>query len=164
MSRWDQPGVPHKGWTCVDVVDLRGDDDVEDAQYATCEMCGNERIRFAHHMEHPDHAPVSVGCVCAEKMTGDYVGPREREKRLRNRAIRRAKWLSRKWRISGMKGNPFLNIDGTNVGVHLTKFGKWGYRIGSRFSTRFFATEDKAKLALFDAMFPLSTDEGDEPD
>ena len=24
-SRWDQPGVPHKGWHCVDVVDLRAD-------------------------------------------------------------------------------------------------------------------------------------------
>ena len=24
-SRWDQPGVPYKGWPCVDVVDLRAD-------------------------------------------------------------------------------------------------------------------------------------------
>lgn len=24
-SRWDQLGVPHKGWHCVDVVDLRAD-------------------------------------------------------------------------------------------------------------------------------------------
>ena len=24
-NRWDQPGVPHKGWHCVDVIDLRAD-------------------------------------------------------------------------------------------------------------------------------------------
>lgn len=24
-NRWDQPGLPHKGWHCVDVVDLRAD-------------------------------------------------------------------------------------------------------------------------------------------
>ena len=24
-NRWDQPGVHHKGWHCVDVVDLRAD-------------------------------------------------------------------------------------------------------------------------------------------
>ena len=24
-GRWDQSGVPHKGWDCVDVVDLRAD-------------------------------------------------------------------------------------------------------------------------------------------
>jgi hypothetical protein len=34
-TRWDQPGVPHKGWHCVDVVDLRADgepaDEIQDA-------------------------------------------------------------------------------------------------------------------------------------
>ena len=53
-NRWDQPGVPHKGWHCVDVVDLRADgESADETDYATCQMCGNEKIRYVHIMEHP---------------------------------------------------------------------------------------------------------------
>jgi len=45
-SRWGQPGVPHKGWHCLDVVDLRADGGpADETDYATCQMCGNEKIR-----------------------------------------------------------------------------------------------------------------------
>ena len=54
-GRWDQPGVPHKGWQCVDVVDLRADGGpADETDYATCQMCGNEKIRYVHVMAHPD--------------------------------------------------------------------------------------------------------------
>ena len=71
-NRWDQPGVPHKGWHCVDVVDLRADgESADETDYATCQMCGNEKIRYVHIMEHPDlNENFDVGCVCAEKMSG----------------------------------------------------------------------------------------------
>jgi hypothetical protein len=90
-NRWDTAGVPHKGWTCVDVVDLRADGGpAGETDYATCQMCGNEKIRYVHIMEHPDlDEHFDVGCVCAEKMSDDYEGPRRREARLRNRAARR---------------------------------------------------------------------------
>ena len=49
MARWDNPGIPHKGWTLVGCVDLGegvyGDDEIE---YETCEMCHNEKIRYVH--------------------------------------------------------------------------------------------------------------------
>ena len=39
MARWDNPGVPHKGWTLICVEDLgedvSGDEEIE---YETCEM------------------------------------------------------------------------------------------------------------------------------
>ena len=75
-NRWDQPGVPHKGWHCVDVVDLRADgESADETDYATCQMCGNEKIRYVHIMEHPDlDENFEVGCVCAEKMSDDYEG------------------------------------------------------------------------------------------
>ena len=100
-NRWDQPGVPHKGWHCVDVVDLRADGEpADETDYATCQMCGNEKIRYVHIMEHPDlDETFDVGCVCAEKMSGDYEGPKRREAKLRNRAARRTRWLQRKWRV-----------------------------------------------------------------
>ena len=91
MSEWNKPGLPHKGWTCVDVIDLaEGIDETESIPYEQCEMCGNEKIRYAHVMSHPDYPDeIYVGCVCAEKMTGDYVNPRRCENELRNRAQRR---------------------------------------------------------------------------
>ena len=75
-NRWDQPGVPHKGWRCVDVVDLRADgESADETDYATCQMCCNEKIRYVHIMEHPDlDENFEVGCVCAEKMSDDYEG------------------------------------------------------------------------------------------
>lgn len=150
-SHWDQPGVPHKGWQCTDVVDLRADGGpVDETDYATCQMCGNEKIRYVHVMEHPDvDGTFEVGCVCAEKMSDDYEGPRRRETKLRNRAVRRSRWLQRRWRVSA-KGNRFLNIEGHNLGVHTNRFKQWGYRIDGRFSAKTYATEDEAKLALFD--------------
>ncbi len=68
--------VPHKGWHCVDVIDLRADgESADETDYATCQMCGNEKIRYVHIMEHPDlDENFDVGCVCAEKMSGDYSG------------------------------------------------------------------------------------------
>lgn len=154
MNRWNLPGVPHKGWLCEDVIDLRGDDSADDTDYAECEMCGQERIRYVHRMKHADGQSLSVGCVCAEKMTDDYVGPREREGYLRKRTARRGKWLTRKWRTSWPAGNLFLNIGGQNIGVHATKFGKWGYRIEGKFGRQHYDTQSEAKLALFDALFP----------
>ncbi len=85
-NRWDQPGVPHEGWHCVDVVDLRADgESADETDYATCQMCGNEKIRYVHIMEHPDQDQnFDVGCVCAEKMIGDHEGPKRREATLKN--------------------------------------------------------------------------------
>lgn len=110
-------------------------------------------------MAHNDvDGPYRVGCVCAEKMSSDYDGPRRREARLRNRAIRRSRWLGRKWRVSA-KGNPFLNVDGHNLGVHKTKTGPWGYRIGTQFGQRTYATVDAAKLALFDDFWAMTQED-----
>ncbi|MFH2002952.1 MAG: hypothetical protein ABIK28_25015, partial [Planctomycetota bacterium] len=92
--RWSQKEIPHKGWRCVDVIDLRPNDEpVELVDYAICEMCGHERIRFVHVMEHDDvDGQLLVGCVCAEKMLEDYVGPQHRESRLKNKATRKRNW------------------------------------------------------------------------
>ena len=39
MARWDNPGIPHKGWTLIGYEDIREDAlDDEDFDYETCEM------------------------------------------------------------------------------------------------------------------------------
>jgi hypothetical protein len=149
---WNQPGLPHKGWRCVGVEDLRDDED-GDYEPATCQMCGNESLRFVHSMEHDDYeGQVDAGCVCAEKMCEGYDG-KAKEQGLINRAKRKANWLKRKWRRS-QKGNPFLTIEGRKVGIHPDRFkpGKWGWWIEGDFSRKRYDNDDLAKLALFEEL------------
>ena len=149
---WSQPDVPHKGWRCVGVADLRPPEGGE-YEHATCQMCLNEKLRFVHTMEHNEYQQqVEAGCICAEKMCEAYDG-HAREQRLQNRAARKSKWLTRKWRVS-RSGNHYLNIDGCNVGVLPDNFhpGKWKWRIDADFSRDRFDTPAAAKLALFDTL------------
>lgn len=152
---WNKPDIPHKGWTCSDVFDVRANDEPPDeVNYETCEMCGNERIRFVHLMRHPEHpTELRVGCQCAEKMSGDYVTPKEREKGLRSRAARREKWLTRKWKMS-RKGHPWLKAGDFHIVVCSEGQNPIHYRlfINERRGQRLYPSENTAKLAAFDAI------------
>ncbi len=150
-GRGSRPGIPREGGRCVGVHDLGdGVGSGEEIDYAACEMCGNERIRFVHVMEHPDcETQCEVGCVCAEKLSDDYAGPKRRESAMKNRALRRSRWLTRKWQVSA-KGNSYLNLKGINLGVRPTSSKQWAYWIGTRHSKKVFPTMVAAKLALFD--------------
>lgn len=155
--KWNLPGVPHKGWRCVDCLDLGEDDNSADI-FETCEMCGQESIRYVHIMRHPDYSrDLRVGCVCAGKMSDDYISAKNRERHLRNRANRRVKWLSRRWRIS-VKGNPFLNVKGNNI-VIFRKNGGWGCRFNMEYSETIFPTEKEAKMWLFNRLNREGEDE-----
>lgn len=150
-GKWSQPGIPHRGWTCVDVEDL-GEPSV------TCEMCESQEIRYVHHMAHPNYpGQLACGCVCAGRMEEDYVGAQERERVLRNAAGRKRRWLNRAWRVSS-KGNPFINADGYNIVVFPAGGAGWGFRITNRAtddsvqSQKLLLTEEAAKLRAFDAM------------
>jgi hypothetical protein len=158
-GKWDQPGVPHKGWICINVHDLG-------EPSAICEMCEVQEIRYVHTLEHPDYpTALEVGCVCAEHMEGDYVGPRRREATLKNAAARRARWLTRQWKMSA-KGNPYLNVDGINIVLFQLADGSWSGRITNRptqaseTSRRRYASLDEAKLAAFDGMVFLRKERG----
>ena len=73
LGKWSQGGVPHKGWSCIDIDDV-GDD------FVTCQMCETQPVRYVHTMEHPDYPDtLDVGCVCAGNMEQDYEAARERE-------------------------------------------------------------------------------------
>ena len=159
-GKWEQPGVPHKGWTCIGVEDLETLD-------AVCEMCETREIRYVHYMEHPNYpGTLGVGCVCAENMESDYERPRKRERILKNANRRRRNWLSRNWRTSS-KGNQYLNTDGMNITVFRKDLGGWGARIIDRHndrnhlvSKRNYTTEEAVKLAAFDKMVFLKNEHG----
>lgn len=82
-------------------------------------------------------------------MSGDYVNPKERERRLKGKAGRRARWLSRKWKIS-YKGNHYLKADGVRVTI-FPNGNKWKYVVDDDFGHKRFDTIDEAKLAAFEA-------------
>jgi hypothetical protein len=149
-GKWTQPGVPHKGWACVDIEDLGSPDHV-------CEMCELADVRYVHVMEHPAYiGPLRVGCICAGHMEEDPVGARRREAAFKAIRKRRARWLAREWQTS-RAGNPYLNADGFNVVVYPVG-DAWGARILHRETGRGRAlkrpcdTEERAKLAAFDAL------------
>lgn len=165
---WNQPNIPHKGWIFLDVIDA------ETAE-ATCEMCGNERIRYVHMMAHADYPErLGVGCVCAEKMSDDYVNPRRRERVLRYAAAKRVRDKQRElddketrrqqifaavWQES-KNGNPYLRInlhhsDSRNIWVRKihavivkSKFtDSWGFAVDGVFSSYKHASVNAAKAA-----------------
>ena len=123
MARWDLPGVPHKGWTLLGFVDIKDD---PDADYETCMMCGNERIRYVHILSHPDYNEVMrVGCNCAEKMTEDYITHREHENYMQKRAARRRNFLKQEW-YQNKSGNWILKYKGDRI-TAIERNGNYGF-------------------------------------
>lgn len=147
MNHWEDPTIPKHGWLCDFVDDLKDSCDFEN--YADCWMCGHEQIRYVHHLRHSKYPDViEVGCVCAGKLTGDVQAAKDREHKLRNRAARRSKWLTRNWKISA-KGNPRLKVGGMYVTVY-QRGNLYTYSIEGEFASNNYPTEDAAKLAAFD--------------
>jgi hypothetical protein len=147
-GKWSDAGVPHKGWHCVDIEDLG-------EPQATCEMCESQTIRYVHHMEHPSfQGALAVGCVCAGHMEGDQSAARGREASMRGRTSKRARWLTRNWRMSA-KGNPTIKADGFRVTVYVRGQG-FAATVAAQdgnglyHARRNYPTVDEAKLAAFD--------------
>ncbi|MBO5376982.1 MAG: hypothetical protein J6A41_01185 [Ruminiclostridium sp.] len=128
MPRWNKEGIPHKGWKYVDVIDLgEGLLPGEQIEYESCEMCGQERIRYVHILSHPDvEDAIHVGCDCAAQMLNDYVNPTERERNLRNKLKRRENFMRREWTRKDNTGNYTLRYKGENITIVKSKYGSWG--------------------------------------
>jgi hypothetical protein len=140
----EMSGMPHKGWLCDDIRD-RGP-----GEYIQCAWCGYEQVRFIHVMRHEAVTRrFEVGCVCAGLMEENPKAAKKRDRKIRNIASRRARWLSRKWKKS-RKGTQYLKTDGFTMGVY--NFGEqYTFWVKGWFSKKRFKTEEEAKLALFDA-------------
>ena len=148
---WKQPGIPRKGWTLLDVIDIREDDQSEnDTDYETCMMCGNEKIRYVHVVEHSEvSSEFRVGCSCAGKMTEDYVNPARREKEIRNRSSRLLNWTKKQWKKS-KNGTYYLEVEERLLLIFQDKkTSKYKVKIGDKFGKKAFDKIEKAKVAVF---------------
>jgi len=108
------------------------------------------------HEHYPD--VLECGRICAGRMECHYEDALERERPLINAAIRKSRWLSRRWNLSS-RGNEYLKTcDGFHIVVFEKPDGTWGGRVEDRWtgddlmSRRKYKTSDDAKLAAFDAM------------
>ena len=111
--------MPVDGWHCLFVEDWEEDD-------FTCELCGNTKVRFVHHMvnEFTDDQ-IAVGCICAGAMEGDVEAARLREKPLRNKAQRKRNFPNRKWERA-RSGSYYLNCPQGRVFINTSRFGGYG--------------------------------------
>jgi hypothetical protein len=154
INHWKQQGVPHKGWTLTDVIDVREDGQSEyETDYETCMMCGNEKIRYVHLVTHEEISEeYRVGCVCAEKMTNDYINPKKREKELRNRTNRRVNLVKKDWRRSP-NGNHYINYEKHHLLIYKDKkTNKYKVKVGEKFGNKTFNTLEQAKIAAFNGV------------
>lgn len=162
MSFWDNKGILHKGWTCVEMIDLGEDADDMDFEtrkselYEQCQMCNQEGIRYVHIMEHPAYdGQLRVGCVCAEKMENDYSTPRERENAMKNRHYRKMNFLKRDWQ-SRANGYLVLKYKGKYITIMRSKFNQteFGVAYNGEFIWHYQGRKIKdirtAKLAAFE--------------
>ncbi|WP_348694095.1 hypothetical protein [Duganella fentianensis] len=147
-GKWSVAGVPHKGWECVDIVDM-GEPSQE------CGMCETSMVRYVHRMEHPDYEEtLGVGCICAGHMEGNLAASRARESSMKSRAGKRKRWLTRAWKTSAT-GKRYIVADGYRITVY-PKGKHWAATIAAtvgafvEHSKMPYKTMDEVKLAAFD--------------
>jgi len=147
-GKWSTAGLPHKGWACVQIIDLS-----EPSQ--ECEMCETSMVRYVHRMKHPNYSEtLDVGCVCAGHMEGDLAASQARESSMKSRAGKRQRWLSRSWKMS-LTGNCYIVADGYRVTVYSngTLWAVTVAAVSGKFvmhSKKSYKTMDEVKLAAFD--------------
>jgi hypothetical protein len=153
-NRWKQKDIPHKGWTLISVIDVREDgQSEEETDYENCMMCGKEKIRYVHIVDHPEvYEDYRVGCVCSEHLTDDYVNPKRLEQKLRNRTSKRKNWIKKEWKRSP-KGNYYINFEEHHLIIYKDKkTNKYKVKIGEIFGNKIFDTIEKAKVAVFNGI------------
>jgi len=143
---WNIQGVPHKGWEYETIIDLRE----VGAEYETCMMCGKEEIRYVHILSHQEvEETFRVGCAFAEKMTVDYVNPKERQRQLENKAKRKENWKCKDWKQS-KKGSDYYNFEDHILVIFRDKrTNKFKYTIDGKFSLKSYQYLSDAKEAIF---------------
>ena len=142
---WKREDVPHSGWSCTGITDLG-------APVGVCEMCGEQIIRYVHHMTHPHYHPLGVGCVCAGKMEGDVVAARTREREFKKRQARMDTFLGREWKLS-RNGNRYLKVRGHMIVLYKERERSvWRYAIDREFRPVSYPTREEAVRSVFEEL------------
>ncbi|MGV8830443.1 MAG: hypothetical protein ACOH2N_00585 [Devosia sp.] len=150
-GKWSEPGVPHKGWTCINVEDLG-----EPLQ--RCEMCESVDVRHVQYMTHPSYpGTLACGVICAGHMEQNLERAHGRDQTMKSSARRRKAFPDRKGWYENRNGNPQIKLDGCRVTM-FNRGGGWKsvvhhLRTGNEAFTRDRIQDiDEAKRAAFDTL------------
>ena len=145
VNLWECDDVPKTGWFCTGVTDLG-------APVGVCDMCGQDPIRYVHHMIHPAYRPLGVGCICAGKMEGNPERAKQRERDFKNSQSRRENFMKRRWKVS-RNNNEYLKIKEHLIVLYKNRnSGLWKYSIDNAFAPEVFDTREEAVTAAFEAL------------
>lgn len=145
--RWDEEGIPHKGWKPVEIV-------TREERDGNCEFCGNH-IKYEHHLSHEEQdLQMIAGSQCAIKLAEEYKTTIESRQRAAISAVRKAtrarnKWIREGWRVkdNGNQGKRLSYNNWVNI-FRDRNSGNWKYVHRDVFSDAFSTIED-AKLAFY---------------
>lgn len=102
LKEW---GAPLDNWRFVEMID-------EEDGCFKCELCGCNKVRYVHVMEHDDYFErVYVGCICAGIMEGDIIAAQKRDRKMKNRTRRKRHFPYRKWKAT-RNGGLFIEYRG----------------------------------------------------
>lgn len=142
---WKREDVPQGDWVCAGITDLG-------EPSAVCQFCGHQIIRYVHHMVHPFHSSMDVGCVCAGKMEGSVERAKQREKEFKNKQARREGFFKKTWNTS-RNGNPYLRIKDHLIVLYWQSGRKvWKYSIDGSFCIGEYLTKEDAIAAAFEKL------------
>lgn len=150
-GKWSQPGVPKKGWDCINVEDVG-----EDLQQ--CEMCESAHIRFVHYMQNARYPEqLACGAVCAGHMEEDLVRAERRDKEMRSNAGKRKRFPSLQGWYSSRSGNPTIKRGGATItvfqkGKHWRGVVNHVHLDNPLYTRDTFETKEEAQRAAFDTM------------
>jgi hypothetical protein len=147
-GKWAQPGVPHKGWRCVDIEDLG-------EPSATCEMCEAQEIRYVHHMEHPSYPLGAVACA-----PGTWTTTTKARGSGKRRCATPGRGVNAGLPVTGVRhATAIRSLMPTGYNIVVYRAGRaWGFRVTNRKSSEAVSSRlplpsfDVAKLRAFDAM------------
>lgn len=154
-GNWLNSEVPHKDWECISVEDLS-------SPSKKCDMCREETIRYVHYMQHENYSNIlGVGCICAGHMEGDPQTAKFRNGQLISRAGKRDRCLKRTW-DKMEKGGYQVNVpsslyDDNEHDIQITptrKKGRFAVTIDGERQEGFYRTNNQAKRAAFDKLYP----------
>ena len=159
----EESDFPQSGWQCCSMADLGKPDQV-------CEMCGKERVRHVHVMEHAEYSKkLRVGSVCAQKMEKYGIDPKLCEARMKSRIQRLSSFLRLDWDIS-QNGNWTMSYNGVRITIMQSQFrgDRFGVALNGDFTWKYksqnICSVAEAKVIAFDLVDGRISDRPESPD
>lgn len=127
IKRLEEWNAPLSGWECDRVIDMAEGSDC--TQLQTCELCDCSKVRYVHVMQHQNYfEDISVGCICAGIMEGDILAAKDRERKMKNRAKRKANYLKRNWNKTP-NGTQTLRYKNHWLAIEPDRFNQTRYQV-----------------------------------